>query len=312
MSHGIETDPPTIGHPEFDRVVGECRDWLAERGELVAGSGVFRLPGFRGGLHSDFGPVSQDKGTNQDYALAWWPSDRESRRRSDFVLALCDGLTTSFRSESAAALACWVAIHTLVDGGRSASPMELAKLAFNEAGLTIGRLGDDLARDPQATCPEGQFISTWKYILQKGRLLQTTLTLAWLDRGRFHLAIVGDGEVSWRDYRGPSGKSTAVDRVLAACDLNNQQVSALGPTTRCVHDFNCWHEEEIGGPFLCALSTDGIGRAHGADPKMLLDDIERLQAEGADNPARQYIERAVRQRPGDFDDNLTLAVIRSV
>ncbi len=311
MSQGKETDLPTIGHPEFDRVVADCRDWLAQRGELAVGSGIFRLPGFRGGLHSDFGPLSQDKGTNQDYALAWWPSAEESRPRMDFALALGDGLTTSFRSESAAALACWVAIRYLVDGRRAAQPIELAKLAFNEAGLTIGRLADDLARDPQTSCPEGQFISTWKYILQKGRLLQTTLTLAWIDRGRFYIATVGDGEVSWRDYRGRPGVSRAVDRILAACDLSSQQVSALGPTTRCVQDFDCWHEEEIGGPFLCAFSTDGIRRARGASPQSLLDDIERLYAKGVDNPARQFIEQAVRQRPGSFDDNLTLAVIRA-
>jgi hypothetical protein len=69
--------------------------------------------------------------------------------------------------------------------------------------------------------------------------------------------------------------------------------------------------EELGGPFLCALSTDGIGRAHGASPKALLDGLERLHAEGVKNAARQYIERAIQERPKDFDDNLTLAVIRA-
>ncbi len=199
----------------------------------------------------------------------------------------------------------------LAGAGRAADPLDLAKLAFNEAGLTIGRLVDDLARDPQVSCPEGQFISTWKYILAKGRLFQTTLTLAWIDRGRFHLAMLGDGEAVWRDYRGRRDAPQATDRTLAACDLNNQQVYALGPTSRCVHDFDCWHEEQLNGPFLCALSTDGIGRAQGANPKALLDSLERLHAEGVENPARQFIEHAIQQRPNDFDDNLTLAVIRA-
>ena len=76
-------------------------------------------------------------------------------------------------------------------------------MAFNEAGLTIGRLADELARDPEASCPDGQFVSTWKYILKKGGLFQTTLTLAWLDGDHFRIAMVGDGGALWRGYRGP-------------------------------------------------------------------------------------------------------------
>ena len=93
--------------------------------------------------------------------------------------------------------------------------------------------------------------------------------------------------------------------------METQQVYALGPAERCVREFDCWHEEKLNGPFLCALSTDGIGRGHGASPLALLDELETLQAEGVENPAQQFIERAIRQRPKDFDDNLTLAVIRA-
>jgi hypothetical protein len=311
MSNRAEADPPSIGHPEFDLLLHESGRWLAERGELVVGSGVFESARLSAALHSDFGPLDQDKGINQDYALAWWPSANEIWRQPRCVVALSDGLTNSFRSESASALACWVAIRALLAAGRAAGPLERAKLAFNEAGLTIGRLVDDLARDPQASCPEGQFISTWKYILTKGRLFQTTLTLAWIEQDRLHLAMLGDGGAVWREYRGRRDAPQAVDRVLAACDLNNQQVCALGPASRCVRDFDCWHEEEIYGPFLCALSTDGIGRAQGSNPTALLDGLERLHAEGVENPARQFIEGAIQQRPNDFDDNLTLAVIRA-
>jgi hypothetical protein len=311
MSQGTQADLPLIGHPEFDRLLREGRDWLAERGELVVGSGAFTSERFSVALHSDLGPLEQDKGINQDYALAWRPAGDAARQPLSFVLALGDGLTTSFRAESAAALACWIAVRALVGAGRAAAPQELAKLACNEAGLTIGRLADDLAREPEASCPEGQFVSTWKYILNKGRLLQTTLTLAWLERDRFHLAMVGDGEAVWRDYRGPRDAPETFDRILAACDLSNQQVCALGPASRCVHDFDFWHEEQANGPFLCALSTDGIGRAQGANAKALLDNLERLHAAGVQNPAQSFIERAIQQRPKDFDDNLTLAFLRA-
>jgi hypothetical protein len=48
----------------------------------------------------------------------------------------------------------------------------------------------------------------------------------------------------------------------------------------------------------------------GGDPKGLLDELEALQAAGAENPARRFLERAVANNPRDFEDNLTLAVIR--
>ena len=205
-----------------------------------------------GPLHCDFGPAEQDKETDQDYALAWWPPADEAQHRLRFVLALGDGLTTSFRSESAAALACWLGVRALVENIGAAQPLDLARLAFNEAGLTIGRLADELARDPEISCPEGQFLSTWKYILKKGGLFQTTLTIAWLEGDCFRIAMVGDGGAVWRDYRGPRNRPQPADRVLAACDLETQQVYALGPAQHCVRDFDCWHEEKLNGPFLCA------------------------------------------------------------
>ena len=111
--------------------------------------------------------------------------------------------------------------------------------------------------------------------------------------------------------RGPRNARQANDRILAACNLESQQVYALGPADRCVREFDCWHEEEVNGPFLCALSTDGIGRGLGTSPLTLLDELESLQAAGVENPARRFIEQAIQRRPKDFDDNLTLAVIRA-
>lgn len=310
MSQDPKADLPSIGHPDFDLLLRESQAWLAKRGEVLVGSGSFRSEQLSGAVHSDFGPADQDKGTNQDYALAWWPAANGDRRRLRFVLALSDGLTNSFRSECASALACWVSMRTLIETGRAAEPKELARIAFNEAGLTIGRLADELARNPEASCPEYQFLSTWKYILKKGGLFQTTLTLAWLDGDHFRIAMVGDGGALWRGCdRSDSRQST--DRILAACNLDSHQVHALGPVDRCVREFDCWHEEKLNGPFLCALSTDGIGRGLGTRPLKLLDELESLHAAGAENPAQRFIENAIQQRPKDFDDNLTLAIIRA-
>ena len=129
--------------------------------------------------------------------------DAATQKRFRFILALGDGLTTSFRSEWASALVCQVALRALVEGGPDVPPRDLAKNAFDEAGRSLGRLADELTRDPEASCPPGQFVSTWKYILKKGALFQTTLTLAWLDCHFLRIAMVGDGGAVWRGQHSP-------------------------------------------------------------------------------------------------------------
>ena len=115
----------------------------------------------------------------------------------------------------------------------------------------------------------------------------------------------------WRGRQGPRHARRTKDRVLASCNLDSHQVYALGPAERCVRDFDCWREEEVKGPFSCAISTDGIGRGLGKSPLKLLDELENLQAAGAENPAQRFIERAIEEHPKDFDDNLTLAIIQN-
>jgi hypothetical protein len=308
MRHDAETGVPSTGHAECDRAIRESQQGLAERGAVIVGSGCFRSGGLCGSLHTDFGPEDQDKGANQDYVLAWRPHLAAAREGLRFAVALGDGLTTSFRSEYASALACWVALRTVVEGDPETDPKTLASRAFNAAGEAIGGLADELDVDPQASCPPGQFLSTWKYILRKGALFQTTLTLAWLDQNAMYMAMVGDGGALWRTYG--SGRKEA-GRVLAACDLDSQRVNALGPSERCVREFDCWREETLNGPFLCALHTDGVGRGLGSNPLVLLDELEYLDAQGEGNAAQQFIERAIKERPKEYGDNLTLAVIRA-
>ena len=251
MDRGAEDELSPTGVAELDRLVGESRAWLAARGQTIVGSGSFRAGRIYGSIHSDFGPPGQDKRVNQDYALAWLPA-KADHGQPRLVVAISDGLTNSYRSECAAALACWISVRALIESAPAASPQDRALSAFNKAAQTLGAMGDQLARDPEASCPEGQFVSTWKYILNKGGLFQTTLTLAWLD-DCFHLAIIGDGGALWRCCDGPSGAARTSDHVLAACNLDSQQVHALGPAERHVRDFDCWREEKLDGPFLCAF-----------------------------------------------------------
>jgi hypothetical protein len=314
MSRAADTDEPIeplTRPPAFDDLIRGSQAWLAERGETIVGSGYFCSAQLSGSIHTDFGPEDQDKDANQDYALAWLPHDEETRKRFRFGLALGDGLTASFRSEWASALVCSVALRALAEGDPDLAPRELARWAFDEAGRSLGRLADDLTRDAVASCPPGQFLSTWKYILRKGALFQSTLTLAWLDGHFLRVAMVGDGGGVWRSYRAPGDGQPPADCVLAECDLDRHTVCALGPADRNVREFDCWHEQEIGGPFLCALHTDGVGRGLGRNPAALLDELEKLESRGEENTSRLFIERAVQERPRSFDDNLTLAVIRA-
>jgi hypothetical protein len=311
MSQGADTDAISPLPPAFDRLIRESQAWLVERGETIVGSGCFRSGPLSGSIHTDFGPEEQDKETNQDYALVWLPHDTSLEGRFRLGLAIGDGLTASFRSEWAAALVCSVALRALVEGPAGLAPRELARYAFDQAGQSLGELAGEWLREPEASCPPGQFLSTWKYILRKGALFQSTLTLAWLDADCFRVAMVGDGGGVWRDYRAAAHGQPVEDRILAQCDLDRHQVCALGPADPNVREFDCWHQQELNGPFLCALHTDGVGRGLGDHPRALLDELEELESGGAENTARRFIERAVDERPQKFDDNLTLAVIRA-
>jgi hypothetical protein len=310
MGQDAVTDDPGAWPPAFHHPIRENQAWLAERGKTIVGSGCFQSGSLSGSIHTDFGPEDQDKDTNQDYAVAWLPRDAQSQSQFRLALAMADGLTTSFRSEWAAALVCSVALRALVEGSPGLGPKDLARFAFDEAGRSLGQIADELSREPEASCPPGQFVSTWKYILRKGVLFQSTLTLAWLDRHFFRVAMVGDGGAIWRSCLAPPQSQRANDRVLAQCDLQQHQVCALGPADRNMREFDCWHEEKLNGPFLCAIHTDGIGRGLGTDPLALLDQLEELQTADAENPARRFIDRAIQQCPQAFNDNLTLAVLR--
>ena len=90
----------------------------------------------------------------------------------------------------------------------------------------LGRLADELTCDPASSCPPGQFVSTWKYILRKGVLFQSTLTLAWLDRHFFHVAMVGDGGCVWRSY--PADGPTGNRRRIASWPMRSRSAHGLG------------------------------------------------------------------------------------
>ncbi len=309
MSDDLLSSAAAPDRTALERTLASHHDWLGKQGQLLERSGCFRVGPWTGAIHTDFGPPDQDKTTNQDYALAWWPRDDDRRSAIRWALAMGDGLTTSFGSEWASKLACWAALRALVESSPTEASLA-AQQAFDMAGAAIGCLADQWADDPQGSCPSGQYLSTWKYMLRKGSLLQTTLTLAWLDAEYFRAAILGDAGLVWREYRGPASNPSPQDRVIAECDLEQQQVFALGPGERQVSRFDHWEEIPLPQRFLAAIYTDGIARGIRNCASVLLDGLEEMDSSAETNHARTFVEQAIARQPRDFEDNLTLAVIR--
>lgn len=288
-------------------------DWLRQAGQLVVGSGCLHRGATTLALHTDFGPPGQDKETNQDYALAWSSAPGSAAAEPLLALALADGVTSSYRSEWASELACAVALQTLVElltrppttAPTPQSLSALAQTAFAAAGRALQEIAQKLEAKPEDSCPPGQFLSTWKYILRKGVLLQTTLTLAWVQDGRFRLAMVGDGGVQWR-----AGGAAVADEVLAQADLSTNAVNVLGPRTPEAAAFDLWLDRPWSGPVLCALSSDGVGRGRQKTNLCLLERLAELQAQGHANPAQECLRQIVAAGDPAYDDNLTLAFLR--
>lgn len=296
---------------------GNRRDWLRQNGELVIGSGCLSAGAIALAVHTDYGPPSQDKETNQDYALAWSGGAGEGAGVPLLALALADGVTSAYRAEWAAELACAVSLQTLVAGllapppaaGRRIAARDRATAAVATAQRALAEVGDILAADPEPSCPPGQYLSTWKYILRKGAFLQTTLTLAWVDGRTLHVAMIGDGGLALRGAGRRLRGEASDDELLGEADLGSDEVNALGPREPEPESLDVWKERPWHGIGLCALYTDGIGRGMQRGGLRLLDLITQLRRGKPDNAAELLIRNVVDMgRPG-FDDNLTLAVL---
>ena len=189
------------------------------------------------------------------------------------------------------------------------TPLDRARTAFAAAGRALQEISRKLEDSPAASCPQGQYLSTWKYIHRKGALLQTTLTLAWVQDDMFRLAMIGDGGVLWRDTRA-SPAATPAEEMLAQADLSTNEVNVLGPRSPAPEAFDLWLEKPWHGHRVCALYSDGIGRGVEKAGLNLLQGITALPGAPSDNPARSFIRQIVEANHPAFDDNLTLALLR--
>lgn len=296
----------TLDGPAGEKVqsiLADCASLLTQQGVCEFGSGRLRWAKGAIAIHTDFGPVEQDKETNQDFVLAWVGDERGERPTIQWALAMADGVTASYCAELGAELACRAGLARIL--AYEGTPRDKARAAVNAAGDAIGAVADVIEEDAEHYRPEDMFASTWRYTLREGLLLQTTLTLAWLEDEACHLAIVGDGGAAVEFWRGPQHEQ----KVLAAPNAETSRVHAIGPKNRHVEQLDCWKQVVTKDLSLLAVYTDGV--AHGISPEasLLFEQLQEDRSESdTDNVAEQLIRGWISKRADEFEDNLSLAI----
>lgn len=284
-----------VAESRVREMVDRFRHQLESSGTVCAESGEIAWPGGRLSIHTDFGPAEQDKDMNQDSVVAWVPNEPS---RIQCAITVADGVSSSFQAEIGAQVACWAALAELV--GEVADFDNMCRRSIDAAGNAIGGLADELIEDAERFRPASEFASTWKYTLREGLLLQTTLMLAWVEGDRLNVVIVGDGGAAL--FAGDPSNSRAT--LLGGASPETNRVHALGPLNRRVSAFDYCGRVEFDGAGVIALFTDGIGRGVGSNPSELFHEcVSGRQG------ARELIEWLVKERPSEFEDNLTLALI---
>ena len=262
-------------------------------------SGGLALPtGWLSG-HSDFGPPQQDKPCNQD-RLVLWRSRRKTSAPLHWVIAMADGVTSSYHSEFAAGLVCWSALRSLVDSARQAHGSTGMNAVYAAAGA-LRNAGMAYRRQGAGWHPPDEFSSTWKHRLASGAFLQTTLTLAWCRDDRCHLIRIGDGGATL--YQSDS------HRVLLPVNADTQLVHALGPDTPPLIEIDDELSVALHGDSVLAVYTDGIARHMQSDPGSMLGVLRRSLATGNRCATASAIIESLKQSDEEsLQDNLTLAI----
>ena len=257
--------------------------------------------------HSDFGPPGQLKPTNQDYLLAWSAKHQiTSNRPVCLAVALADGVSTTWGSESAARTACHAALKGLISADAAAvSPKQRALNSFNAAIQGIQSLFEEVCSKPQVHRPSKVFESTWRYVLRRKKLLNTTLTIGWLEDNKFYAAIIGDGGILLRSSNVAAGMAGDPPELLVS-SADTNQVNALGPATRHITELDFWVERSLYTTSAIALYTDGIDRGFYGDHGSLVASLERSNICQDVNPCKEIIKTLVAEYPDRFFDNLSL------
>lgn len=278
------------------RQADQAQRVLASHGEFRCGSDCLRggLP--RIAIHTEFGPPGQSKDENQDFVVAWRAADR--RCPLQWMVAVADGVTSSFRAEWGAEAACWKSTEALLVHA-DLSPRAQATRAMQSAADSLFDLAKLFHEHFEESRPAGDHVATWKFTLDEGLLLQTTLVLAWGVRDRAFLAAVGDGGAM-------HVQGGRLQRLMTS-DVTTSLVTCLGPANP-FGGFDVWHDRQFGTDDALAVFTDGIDRGLSSERNFIGRSLQQPPSDRG-NPAEDWVKELLTASPADHQDNLTLAVV---
>ena len=294
--------------PELVRqVIASCESSLETYGHLIVETGNYSDDNIAISLHTDMGPATTSKNTNQDFALAWTAHPRYRSTLPHFVIAVADGLSSSRGAEWGATTVCFQAVSWLIENYRYGhKPEELSATAFRVAENSLTVMADSMGNRPHSSCPVGDFSRTWEHILNKRQLLQTTLMLCWFDGTNFNAAAIGDGGIVLY----PNGDKADAE-TISECDLTTSVVNYLGPRTQSSGTsphLDICENKAVGPLFSGLICTDGIARGMKNDLLGLSEVLELPKLQVNENAPREFIKSAKDELGRSFDDNLTLAL----
>lgn len=291
------------------QVIARCESSLETYGKLIVESGHFTDDKITVSLHTDIGPSTTSKNTNQDFALGWMAHPHYRSTLPHFVIAAADGLSSSRGAEWGAMTVCFQAVSWLIENYRyGLDPEELSATAFRVAENSLTMMADSMGNRPHSSCPVSDFSRTWEHILKKRQLLQTTLMLCWCDGAHFHTAAIGDGGI----VLFPNGDKAAGE-TISECDLTTSVVNYLGPrppSSGTSPALDIYENKAVGPLFSGLICTDGIARGMQNDLLGLSEILELPKLPENETAPRDFITSAKDEMGNSFDDNLTLAMFR--
>jgi|GEM_PF-4681332 len=277
------------------------------------------------------GKTNPEKNNNEDFVIGWMPHPGEKNATVKLAVAMADGVSSCLYPQWAAETACWRALCELVRNASAPQPSvseqkghaeSLAVRSMDAVLADLRVIRESLTTSASIYKPVGEFDSTWNYRLRQGKILQTTLMLAWVDlTDTLHIASVGDGGALLRSTGKQYANTEEAGDLIMNCDPTTNDVRALGPNSPVFSDLTpeerrAWlhfASRDFHLPRRCVLFTDGVGRCFAQKPMELFSFIENRRKGQSEKglPLRclQDLAAPANWPPSVEPDNLTLVII---
>lgn len=261
------------------------RDELMSFGTLAEATSSTQLRG----LCLSAGCEAGGKEGNQDYVATFVPQQPHNFR---WGVAVSDGVTGSPYSELGSELAC---LSSLLALHRIYHPKPTKKRPVTTCLSHFRTLGELIKKQPDDYRPHSSSRFGWKFALREGKLLQTTLMVAWEDVQGLHVEGIGDGGFILETEPG--------NPPLSYLPNSGTPVRCLGPNNAQLRgdyrfNFTRWQS-------LC-LFTDGLTHLV---PRWYPKLGEALQAPGSGGPAFAVLNDIIQNDRHLLNDNVSLASI---